>query len=397
MPTVDLIAGLLIVGMVVWGFWAGLAGTLALTGFAAGAVAGAKLAPLALNDGHDSSFALVFALPGALLLGALVAAAVERLILRLRKRRVRLDGRGRMSAIGGALLAGCTAVVAVWLLGAGVVQVDSLRTPVEDSTIVGRLNALLPPPGPPAAQQQRPFDPFPVVAGPGPQIPPADERMVNDPQVRVADRSVVKIAVLSSCGAAMGSGWIAADGIVVTNAHVVAAADAVTVRIGGSGPAHPATAIWYEPGNDVALLRAPGLKGARVLPTVRRPRAGTPGAVIGFPSGRHRVSPARLGRTTRQARGRLGNVPRSAGFPRGLAGRLVTPFRGRAEPGSSGGPVVDARGRVLTTVSVGGGMRESGYGVPNRFVRSALRRARRAGPPVDTGTCSRSSARSRGR
>jgi hypothetical protein len=67
-----------------------------------------------------------------------------------------------------------------------------------------------------------------------------------------------------------------------------------------------------------------------------------------------------------------------------LGPRSVTTFRGNPEPGSSGGPVVDSRGRVLTTVFALGTGTYGGFGVPNRFVISALRGA---GPPVDTGSC----------
>jgi hypothetical protein len=45
--------------------------------------------------------------------------------------------------------------------------------------------------------------------------------------------------------------------------------------------------------------------------------------------------------------------------------------------------VVDTQGRVLTTV-FGGNSRARGLGVPNRFVREALREA---GPPIGTGPC----------
>jgi hypothetical protein len=45
---------------------------------------------------------------------------------------------------------------------------------------------------------------------------------------------------------------------------------------------------------------------------------------------------------------------------------------------------VDRDGRVLTTVWGGRSDRDGGFGVPNRFVRSALRHA---GPRVGTGPC----------
>jgi S1-C subfamily serine protease len=371
MLSVDIIAIALIAGMAALGARTGLAGVLPLAGFAAGAVAGALLAPLLLHDGADAEFALVFALPGALLLGALLAAAVERRTPRLRRR---LGRRARADTAGGAILAGCVGAVAAWLLGAGLVQVDALRDPIGDSTVVGGLNALLPPPGP-KPPPRRPFDPLPVVAGRGPAIPAADPRLTTDPQVRIADRSVVRIGVITACGGGSGSGWIAADGVVVTNAHVVHAADALSVRVRGSGPPHPARTIWFDQANDLALLRVPALRGVPALPIVRRPRAGTPGAELGFPHGRHAIRAARIGPTTTRERGLMGGD---------LGPRSVTTFRGNPEPGSSGGPVVDSRGRVLTTVFALGTGTYGGFGVPNRFVSAALRGA---GPPVDTGSC----------
>jgi len=62
----------------------------------------------------------------------------------------------------------------------------------------------------------------------------------------------------------------------------------------------------------------------------------------------------------------------------------VTVFRGRVRPGSSGGPLVSTGGKVLTTVFASTDSTTSGYGVPNDFVREALRKA---GPAVDTGGC----------
>jgi S1-C subfamily serine protease len=54
-------------------------------------------------------------------------------------------------------------------------------------------------------------------------------------------------------------------------------------------------------------------------------------------------------------------------------------------PGNSGGPVVDGRGRVVTTVfaSTRSGP-QGGYGVPNAIVARAVQTAT---GPVDTGPC----------
>ena len=384
MLIVDLIAGACIAAVVAWGVRAGVAGTLPLAGFAAGAIVGALATPLLLQDGQQSSFALAFALPGALLCGALVAAVVERRTLRLRRRHARLDHLRTVDAVGGGLLGCWIGLVAIWLIGATAVQVTSLRERVEGSAIAGQLDSVLGMPGPAAPQVGGPIDLFPIVAGDLPSISPIDPAVVTDPDVVRADRSVVRIGVVSCGRRGGGSGWIAADGVVVTNAHVAESASQISVRLRGAGPALVATPIWFDANNDFALLRVPALAGQPALPTVRRPRPGAKGAIIGFPLGRHAIRPARLGPTTSRVQGRIGNVRRGSVLRRAIGGHLTTVFLGRSLPGNSGGPVVDTRGRVLTTVwggkpNVGGGL-----GVPNRYVRSALRRA---GAPVDVGMC----------
>ena len=70
--------------------------------------------------------------------------------------------------------------------------------------------------------------------------------------------------------------------------------------------------------------------------------------------------------------------------------RLLTPLRGLVRPGNSGGPLVGADGRVLTTIfaSTVGGSRRGGYGVANRTVASILARLHPArNAQVSTGPC----------
>lgn len=380
MPTVDLIAAALVAAALAWGYWVGAARTLMPAGFAAGAVAGALATPLLLSGGHDSSFALVFAVTGALITGALLAAAVEHWTLQLRRRYRRVTP---VRAASGALIAAVSALSAVWLVAAVVGQVDATRDRIADSMIIGQLDDVVRPPGPRQAPEARPFDQFPIVEGPRPKIAPVDPDVIRAPPVRRADSRVVRLRVVTACGASLGSGWIGADGVVVTNSHVISATEVVTVSTEGFGREYAATPIWFDPSNDLGLLRVPGLVGTRPLPTVARPRAGTSGAIIGFPLGTHRIRPVRIGDTSRTYRGQLRDGGRN-GVPPGLGGRLLTSFRGLAQPGNSGGPIVDARGRVLATVAVATADGESGYGVPNSIVRSALRRA---GPDVKTGSC----------
>ena len=387
MLVVDLTIAAVIVAALAWGFARGVERMLPLAGFAVGAVLGTRV-PVLLGGDLDSTFSLVAALPASLLLGALLAALVERFgpkASRSRRHRQRPRSRVLGGGVGGALLAGSAAVVAAWILGPVVTQVSSVREPVEDSSILAQLNSVLTPAGPePDAPAPRSLDNFPTVAGPAPEVARPDPRAETDPDVVAAERSIVKIGVLSCGSGGQGSGWVVADQIVVTNAHVAASVDAITARSRGTGRARPATVIWFDRINDLALLRVPKLRGVPPLRMIRRPRSGTSGAALGFPRGKRDIRSARLGPTSSRRPGRLGGRLPGPGFKRDIFGRLVTTFKARTQPGSSGGPVVDRQGRVLTTVFGGGGSSASGLGVPNRFVRAALRKA---GPTVSTGRC----------
>ena len=78
----------------------------------------------------------------------------------------------------------------------------------------------------------------------------------------------------SACGLGIeGSGWIAGPGVVVTNAHVVAGQDDTEVTAPG-GETLDASALHYEPRNDLAVLRVSGLAGT-ALELAAKPRKGT--------------------------------------------------------------------------------------------------------------------------
>jgi S1-C subfamily serine protease len=176
-----------------------------------------------------------------------------------------------------------------------------------------------------------------------------------------------------------GSGWIAAAGVVVTNAHVVAGQDDTTVQLAGGGPRHDADAIWFDAENDLAILRATGLSGAPALALAEAAQAGTSGGILGFPqNGPFEIRPGRLGQTVA--------ARTQDAYGRGPVRRRITALRGVVRQGNSGGPMVDADGRVLTTIFAAtlGGSERSGYGVPDSIVRRALARAEKR---VSTGPC----------
>lgn len=375
---VDLFIGLAIAGALLAGNRLGLVRALPLGGFAAGALLGTRV-PLLIGVELESPAALVAALPAALLLGALIAALVEARAWRLART---LRSRAALDAAGGAVIAGVAAAVVVWMLAPVATELRALRAPVESSAAIAALNGIVVPAGPTRTDDPPPIDNLPRFAGRGPDIAPGDQAVLRDPDVRSAERSVIRIEVVSCAGRGMGSGWVGADGIVVTNAHVVAGSRTITAQARGTRQRWPAVPIWFDGEHDIALLRVAGLRGLRALPILEGARPGTAGASLGFPLGRWAIRRARIGPTTDRIGGRLGGRP-SPGVSGRISGRLVTTIRGRLQPGNSGGPVIDRAGRVLTTAFAGGATSRS-LGVPNRFVRKGLREA---GPRVGTGRC----------
>jgi hypothetical protein len=368
--------------MAVWGYAQGLiVGGLSLAGFAAGAFAGSRLGPVLLDEGSRSPYAPLFGLFGALLLGGIFASGFELLGYHLRGR---LGERlGMLDGLGGAALVGCLGLCLAWLGGAVALQTPGareLREPVQRSAILQELNEVLPPSGP-IIQALARFDPFPSIQGPAPGVRPPDARIARDADVRAAADSVVKV-LGTACGLGIqGSGWIAADGVVVTNAHVVAGQDDTTVQVGGEGPTHDAEAIWFDPTNDLAILTASGIRGAPALRLDPDADRGTSAAILGFPeNGPYDVQPGRLGQTA--------TVFTQDAYGRGPIRRSITSLRGVVRSGNSGGPMVDGEGEVVTTIFAAtiddGG--ESGFGVPDSIVKDALAGADTG---VDTGPCAR--------
>jgi S1-C subfamily serine protease len=358
-----------------------LVGAATLVGFAGGLFAGARIGQALFASGSHSPYAPLFGLVGALVGGMLLASLLETVGYGLRKR-LTAPGFGVVDGIAGAALSGAVALGLVWLAGAVALQAPQtrgLREDIQRSSILRALNDLLPPSGPILNALAR-VDPFPTINGPPVDVPAPRGAVARDPQVRAAALGVVKIQG-TACGLGIeGSGWIAREDTVVTNAHVVAGQGDTTVQLAGQGPGLAARAVVFDPGNDVAVLHVEGL-GGRTLPVASDPASGTSAAILGFPeNGPYDVRAGRLG-TTR-------TVITQDAYGRGPVQRSITSFRGTVRPGNSGGPMVDTRGRVVTTVfAAARGGTPGGYGVPNAVVERDLARAGEG--QVSTGPCAR--------
>jgi S1-C subfamily serine protease len=360
-----------------------IVGVLSFTGFAVGAFLGTRLGPLLLPKGSASPYAPAFGLVGALLAGAILASGLEGVGFMLRRTLV-VPGLGLLDGALGAALGAALALGIVWIVAAVAAQTPGqarLRADIQRSAILSKLNELLPPSGPILNALAR-LDPQPSISGPSPGVAAPEARIAQLAGVQADSRSVVRV-IGTACGLAIeGSGWVAAPGLVVTNAHVVAGEEDTSVEVGGHAPSLPAQAVAFDPNDDVAVLRVSEL-GLPSLSLQPNPPAGRAGAILGYPeNGPFAVRPGRIGRTQ--------SVVTQNAYGQGPVSRLLTPLRGLVQPGNSGGPLVGEDGRVLTTVfaaTVGDGT-PGGYGVANETVSSALAVARANGRgSVSTGPC----------
>jgi len=188
---------------------------------------------------------------------------------------------------------------------------------------------------------------------------------------------------------AKGTGFVidAANGLVLTNNHVIDQATSVTVTLVTSGKSYQARILGYDAADDVALLQ---VRGA-ALTAVRTGdsslvHVGMPVLAIGNEAGQGglpTVAPgviSSLGRT-------IVASDQSSGLVETLHGMFQTSADIR--PGDSGGPLADASGRVIgIDTAAGGSTVYSGYAIP---INQALPIARQiaAGQPGGPGQASR--------
>ncbi len=363
-----------------WGFRQGLVvGVLGLAGLAVGAVLGSRLAPILLEEGSSSPYAPLTALVGAIVIGSIALAAGIGIGERVRDTAVRHPVLRTLDGIGGAVLVAAVGMGLIWVLGVVAIYypgANGLRADVQRSYLLSGINRVMPPSGP-LLQALHRIDPVPkIAASPGGIAPPA-RGTGTLPAVRTAADSVVRISG-TACGIGMmGSGWPVADGVFVTNAHVVAGESDTSVHA-NDGRSAPASVVAFNPKNDIAVLRA----GVSLPPLAMRTavRAGSAAAVIGYPlDGPLTVTPARAGATR--------TVITSDAYGAGPVERRVLTLRGQVRHGNSGGPVVDRNGLVAGTVFAATTKGPTGgLAVPNRVLSRILEGAT---GPVSTGSCTR--------
>jgi S1-C subfamily serine protease len=283
-------------------------------------------------------------------------------------------------------------VVSFWLIGSLLIQSPSrdLNRALQRSYFLRTTNEALPQPPDVLAylSQYLNTSGFPQVFVGMPRSVSPPVKLPTQAEARRAFEagkdSTVRIVVPACGGLQLGSGWIAAEGTVVTNAHVVAGGDEVEIQqLDGSEV--PGTVVLFDPDTDVAVIRASGLTGPVLKLEATIQDRGTPGATLGYPG---------------EADGEF--VPKRAAvqasytatgrdiYGRGRVDREVYELRSPVRQGDSGGPFVLPDGRVAGVVfaaSTTDG--RTGYALTGNEVQDEVREGSGRTGAVDTGPCTR--------
>ena len=330
-----------------------LGSLLSFVGVLLGAIAGVLLAPhlvAHISAPRAKLFAALFLILGLVVIGEVAGVVLGRAV----RGAIHSNSVRFFDSLIGVAVQLVVVLVAAWLLAtpltsssgqpslAAAVRGSRVLAQVNDfapewlKTVPKRLSALLDTSGLP--QVLEPFSRTPVVAVAAP-----DAALANNPVVESTEPSVVKIrAIAPSCQKVLeGSGFVLSPDRVMTNAHVVAGANSVTVE--ASGNPYDATVVSYDPTVDIAILSVPNLPSGP-LPFANTPvTSGTQAVVMGYPGGGgFMATPARI-RELIELSGP--DIYRSA-----TVNREVYTVRASVEQGNSGGPLIDLNGQVLGVV-----------------------------------------------
>ena len=191
------------------------------------------------------------------------------------------------------------------------------------------------------------------LVSPGGGTAPLDVAAVLD----AVEGAVADIQATGPRQAGQGTGIVyRADGLVLTNAHVVEGATRVTVTTTGDRQARDATVVGTDPDNDIAVLRVTDTDGLVVAQLGRSAdtRVGEDVVAIGNALGL-RGDPS-------VTRGIVSALDRTIGD---LTGLLQTDAA--INSGNSGGPLVNAAGQVIginTAIAVQNNAQNIGFAIP---------------------------------
>jgi S1-C subfamily serine protease len=362
----------------------------ATTGFFSGILLGAWIASFVVKTNGTQLFRSILTL--LITMGAgLLFLAIGEIIGDYIKHKIRKHHFKRfdlVDSIFGSILGGIGLLVYVWLVASILIKLPypTLKSQIQQSSIVARLNKNLPPAPGIITKLGSIIDPngFPEVflgTEPAPPSPVKLPTVISLQAITDQDsKSVVKIEGRGCGGIVLGSGFVASQNIIVTNAHVVAGV--ASPYIDDQNGKHLATTIFFDPNLDLAVLRSVGVTDAPLKINTLTQINGITGIVMGYPGGGNLTVSTAAVLDSFIATGR--NI-----YNQGSTDRGVYELQTDVQPGNSGGPFITRDGQVSGIVFAQSTVyNHVGYALTMQQVQQELHQAE-ANPQqtADTGAC----------
>ncbi len=391
MNLVDLIILLAALGYAIGGFRNGaVVGAFSLVGFFGGAMAGAQLArPLGarLSDGQAQVPVAIVCVLVLAMLGQLLAVWLGGHL----RRHITWRPARAVDSLIGAVLGVLSVLLVAWMIAVPLASspYPTVVSAIDRSKIVRDVDNTMPQQVRNVYSSLRGFidrSGFPPVLGDLHStrivdVQPPDPALLRSPAVAQARPSVVKIlSDAPSCDRGIeGSGFVYAPGRVLTNAHVVAGSNSVSVAT--QGGSLRATVVFFDPRRDVAVLNVPGLRSP-ALPFATTPaRTNGDAIVLGYPeNGGFDVRPARV----RDRESITGHDI----YGDGTVVREIYSVRSLVRSGNSGGPLISTNGSVLGIVfATALDSSDTGFVLTAAEIASDANAGLHATAPVATSAC----------
>jgi S1-C subfamily serine protease len=346
MNLLDLILVLLAISAAVGGYRLGLlARVVSWLGLVGGVMIGAVVLPSLMRRLHGASDMSLVLVAVATLLGCALIGQGLGLTLGSRLHIALPDGPARrVDRVAGAVSGTVGVLVGLWLLLPTLASVPGWTSEqTRTSLIASEVDTYFPSPPDTIEALRRVVgdESFPQVLDalePAPDPGPAPAASgLSQQVVDAAAAATVKVQGIACDRVQEGSGFVVADDLVVTNAHVVAGEDATEVVL-NDGAVEEATVVAFDPVRDLAVLRVDGLD--RNPLQLQNAEIGDVGGVFGHPGGGGlEISPFEVG-------DEITAVGKDI-YDRQDSQRQVLVLAAELQRGDSGSALVDAEGNVI--------------------------------------------------
>ena len=385
-----LVIGLALVAVVA-GARQGMVTALAsLAGVLIGLFVGFKLAPILVDQFSSAVTKVAFTLAILVLLVAL-GETLGVLVGRAIRDRMHVESVRKVDSALGTVVLGLAVLVVAWLVALPLVSAGfpALSSSVRASAVLGGVDKVMPDAArriPAELRKQLSTSGFPDVLSPFSTTPlaevdPPDPALQSSPVVEQLRPSVLKVRGRApSCGRALeGTGFVIAPERIMTNAHVVAGTDEVSVET-ALGP-RSGSVVLYDPNTDIAILAVPDLEAPALQFSGPDVSSGASAIVLGYPlDGPYQAAEARI-RDRIELRG-------PDIYDSHTVQRDVYTVRALVQSGNSGGPLVDPQGLVLGVVfGAAVDSEDTGFVLTADEVADELAAASGLTDDVGTGSC----------